>query len=215
VELQPDLFGEPPRDLEQSQLFTPLWLAQRMANWIPRGSRILEPCCGNGNLIEGALRAGHRPTALMAVERDVRMADFTRTRFEDRLYVFARDFFDLSFPSDRFDAVLGNFPFEKNNHLRFTVRALELVPVVVGVYPVTFEFTQERDRDLWATVAEVTRRAILPDRVEYAGDGGSFESVVLRIVRRDRPRRPGEERAVIEETWRREDEVFAHLSEVP
>lgn len=212
-----NLFGEPARLPENSQLWTPLWIARRMAAWIARGSRILEPSCGDGNLIQGALDVGHRTTALLGVERDVRMADAARMRFADRIPIIARDFFDLDFPLDRFDASLANFKFEDNWHLKFTLRALQLAPVLVGIFPVTFEYTQERDRELWANVAKVTRRAKLPERVEYEGAGGSFESVVLRMVRRTEPRRPYEELPIVEETWRKDDEAQAavHLLEVP
>jgi predicted RNA methylase len=203
MEPLPDLFGEPPRDLAKSQLFTPMWIARKLAEWIPRGHRVLEPACGTGNLLEGLLQAGHRPTSLFGVELDPRMADFALQRFDRRVAIRNADFFDIDVPN-LFDVAVMNPPFENNAHARFVERALRFVPVVVGIFPVTFEFTQERDRLLWANIATVSRRAIFPERVNYAGEGGMFESVALRIVRREHPRRPGEQRHVIEETWTQE-----------
>lgn len=215
MELQPDLFGEPPRDPAQSQFFTPIWIAQRLASWIPRGARILEPCCGTGNLIEGLLRAGHRATAITGIERDPRMAEFARERFGRRVAILNFDFFDVEVPPNAFDVVVANFPFEDNQHLRFTVQALKSVQVVVGVFPCTFEFTQERDRSLWAHRGQVTRRALFPERVPYEGPGGSFESVALRITRREHSRRHDEERHVVEETWLPDVQPFAGMEQVP
>lgn len=215
-----NLFGEPAPDLEQSQLFTPLWLARRMAGWmISRDSLVLEPCCGRGDLLQGLIDVGHDPARILAVERDPRQARYARDRFEGRVAVIEGNFFDLEL-APKFGAVLGNFPFENNQHMHFTVRSLQLAPAVTAVYPVTFEYTQERDRELWATTGLVTHRALLPERVEYADDGGKFESVVLRIMRRMRLRHPDDRRTVYEETWRRDDDevrgqAFAHLREVP
>lgn len=214
-----NLFGEPAADLEQSQLFTPAWIARRMAGMVPRDALVLEPCCGTGNLVQGLLDVGHDPARILAIERDPRMARFARDRFGGRVEVIQADFFGLELVP-KFDAVLGNFPFEDNLHLRFTVSALRLARVVTGIYPVTFEYTKERDRELWATSGLVTHRALLPERVEYANAGGCFESVVLRVVRRMRMRHPDDRRTVYEETWRSDDEqvraqALAHLSEVP
>lgn len=206
-----DLFGEPWRDLEQSQLFTPPWLARRMVGWVPRAARVYEPACGTGNLIEPLIERGHRPELILGIERDRRMVDFATKRFDGRVAIRWSDFFALELAP--VDLVLMNPPYEENEHLRFVLAALDLAPVVVGLFPADFEFTQERDSKLWATRGVVTHRAILPERVKFTGAGGQNEHVALRIARRMRHRRWDDERPVYEQTWRPGD--GEGLGEVP
>lgn len=198
---QIDMFGEPARSADESQWFTPLWLARRLAAWVPEHARVLEPSCGTGNLLAPLYERGHAPDLLLGIERSAQHACFAANRFNGHVHILQGDF--LAMWSHRFDVVLGNFPFEANAHTRFTVRALEIAPVVVGIFPVSFEYSAERDRELWATRAVVTNRARLPERVDYGGDQSpSFDSVALRITRRTKPREPGERLAVYEEVWR-------------
>lgn len=206
-----DLFGEPWRDLEQSQLFTPPWLARRMIGWVPRDARVLEPACGTGNLLEALVHRGHRAHLLLGVERDLRMVDFATKRFEGQVAIRWADFFALELAP--LDVVLMNPPYEENEHLRFVLAALDVAPVVVGLFPSDFEFTQERDSKLWATRGVVTHRALLPERVKFTKDGGQNEHVALRIARRMRNRRHDDERVVYEQTWRPGD--GDGLAEVP
>lgn len=207
---------EPPQRAELSQWHTPQWLAQRLADWVPRNARVLEPACGSGNLIHALLRAGHPPELITAVEVDPAWAEYTRNRFAGRVAVICGDFHALEL-APKFDVAVQNTPFENNAHLRFVLRSFELAPAVVGIFPITFESTQERDRLLWSSRGTVTRRAWLPKRVIYGNaSGGSLETVALRISRRMQPRRVGERREVTEETWL-EGEIteLAHLAEVP
>lgn len=203
---QQHLFGEPPQRAEASQLFTPPWLARRMAAWIPPGYRVLEPCAGSGNLIAALLELGHPPDKITAVENDPNWVSFLRRRFDGAVRVVAEDFFSVPFEPDAFDYVLSNWPYEDNAHTRFAIRCLQLARVTVTLVPISFEYTQERDRDLWASKAIVTRRARLPERVDHggAGDSGKFDSTVLKIQRRPQPRRPDEVVQVSEEVWRRD-----------
>lgn len=210
-----DLFGEPTRDPEQSQLFTPMWLARRMVTWIRRDARVLEPACGTGNLLAALVEAGHRPELLAGIERDARMVDFARERLPG-VDVRCSDFFDLGLADAPADVVLMNPPYEENAHLRFVLRALRIAPVVIALVPADFEFTQARDAELWAARGVVRRRAILPERVRFAGEGGQNEHVALLIARRMQARRYGEERLVCEETWRPGDVgPLEHLASVP
>jgi predicted RNA methylase len=204
VELQPDLFGEPARLPELSQLHTPLWLARRMAGWVHRGWRVLEPSFGSGNLIEGLIRAGHSRGSIHGVELDGRWVDFARARFEHRLHLMEGDF-RYWVPRHVYDCVVMNPPFEENLHLEFVLRALELAHFVVTVVPVAFEFSARRDRELWSTRGVIGRRAILPERVKFAGEGGMFDAEVLMISRRQQRRRVGEVRTVYGETWLPDD----------
>lgn len=199
--MQADLFGAPPRDPELSQWFTPMWLARKLATWVPAGARVLEPSCGDGNLLAALIERGHTPRDLVGVEVVFAMA--TAAYVRTGVTVLNADFLTMGVFSFGADVAMMNPPFEANAHMRFVVRALEHVPVVVGIFPASFEFGVERDRELWATRAVVTDRARLPERVDYGGDQSpSFDSVALRIVRRSKPRQPGDRLPVYEEVWR-------------
>ena len=205
---QTNLFGEPARDAAASQWFTPSWLAARLARWVPRSARVIEPACGSGNLIEALLRCGHLPERIIAIERDKRWAEHTYRRFERLVQVVYGDFLldahvRESCVAFQPTACLQNPPFEDNAHMRFIIAGLELAPLVVGIFPGSIEFSGERDNRLWSQRAVVTRRALLPERVDYGGDQSpSFDSVALMIERRASPRRSPEVRHVREETWR-------------
>jgi predicted RNA methylase len=198
--MQANLFGEPERKPSLSQWFTPPWLARRLATWVPRGVSVLEPSCGDGALVEGFLRAGHAPADITGIELDLEQAARCEERFP--IMVMRGDFFAIPWEADSFGCVLTNPPFEGNGHLRFVLRALELAPVVVGIFPVSFEFGVQRDRELWMPRGVVTRRARLPERVDYGGtQSPSFDSVALRIERRFAPRARHDRQLVVEEVW--------------
>lgn len=204
--MQQDLFGEPARDAALSQCFTPLWLARRLVRWIRPGSRVLEPACGSGNLI-AALLERDEAAHVEGVELDLRWVEHVRARFNHRVRVLHHDF--LTLPREvlgAFDVTLMNPKFEDDMHTQFVLRAFDFAPVVIGVFPSSFEFGQARDNKLWSTRACVTHRARLPERVDYGwGRGTDFDSVALRIIERRRDRRPGEQREVVEEVWRRSE----------
>lgn len=200
--MQADLFGEPARDPALSQWFTPMWLARRLASWLPSVAKILEPACGTGNLIAPLWEGGYGGNLLTGIELSAEHACYATNRFKGQVQIIRGDFLAMELPQ-RFDLVLMNPPFEGNAHMRFVARALEYAPVVIGIFPASFEFGAERDRELWATKAVVSNRARLPERVDYGGDQSpSFDSVALRITRRSKPREPGERLAVYEEVWR-------------
>jgi predicted RNA methylase len=207
VELQPDLFGEPPRLPELSQLFTPLWLARRIAQrWVRREWHVLEPCVGRGNLVQGLLDAGHSPMRIFGVELDSRWVTFARKRFDERVPVIEADFRQW-LPHRTFDCVTMNPPWEDNLHMEFVLRALELAPFVNIVVPATFDYSSRRDEELWKVRGVVNRRAILPERVKFSDGKSDFDMDcnVLQIGRRGNRRRVGEVRMVHEETWRPDD----------
>jgi predicted RNA methylase len=206
-----DLFGTPEQHASASQWFTPPWLARRMAAWIAPHARVLEPSCGSGNLLDALLRRGHPAEQLLGVELDESWANYAEARFGGKVHVEHGNFLTNAWTrhtcaSFRADVVMMNPPFEGNAHMDFVIRALEVAHEVIGVFPSSFEFSQERDRELWATKACVTRRARLPERVDYGGEtSGKFDSVVLRIIaRRNGSRRVGEVLDVREEVWLRE-----------
>lgn len=184
-----------------------------MAGWVPREARVLEPCCGQGDLIEGLLDRGHPFHLIHAIEIDAGLMQYVRQRYAGRLTPHdpafrTGDFFALTRTAHAlYDVVLMNPVYEHNLALEFVRRALELAPMVVGLFPSDFLFTQERDARLWATHAFVLRRANLPVRVRFIGQGGQHEHVVLEIHRRHHVRSAGEVRHIHEETWRPDDDL--------
>jgi predicted RNA methylase len=202
--VQAHLFGEPELKPALSQWHTPPWLARRLAAWVPRGARVIEPSCGGGALLEALLNAGHQPVNLMGLDVDPAWVHHCRERLPS-VRVEVADFLDLAaymLVKDACDVVAMNPPFEDNLHMRFVLRALFVAPVVVGIFPVGFEFSAVRDRELWSTRGVVTRRAKMPDRVQYGGlTTPSFDSVALQIERRTSPRARGEVCDVREEVW--------------
>lgn len=199
----------------RSQFFTPEWLARRMAGWVPRDARVLEPCCGPGNLIEALVADGHPFHFIHAIEIDAKLMYRARERFPGRLApndpaFRIGDFFHLTRGLyECFDVVLMNPVYENNLALEFVLRALELAPVVIALVPTDFVYTQERDARLWATHGKITRRAELPVRVKFVGAGGQHEHVVLRIERRSSVRAAGEVIHVPTEVWRPDDVLVA------
>lgn len=198
---QSSLFGEPERRPELSQYFTPRWIADRMAAWIgPYETTVLEPSAGGGALVEAALRLGIEAAAITAVELDPRWAQVLRAKFPG-VHVRLEDFLRLQ-TAHRWHTALMNPPYENALHSAFVSHALDLCHVVIALVPSSIEYGAARDAELWASKAMVTRRARLPNRVKFGGDNqASFDSVCLRIVRRNAPRKPDERTAVEEEVW--------------
>jgi predicted RNA methylase len=200
---QIDMFGLPAFKPELGQWHTPMWLARKAAQWLTPGASVFEPACGGGNLIAAARERGCR---VVAGDIDPAWAAQARCRFpEGEVPVFCGDFLEESelWCIHGPDEFFMNPPFEANKHMEFVLHALEIAGVVVGIFPASFEFGKERDDKLWASSGFVSRRARLPERVDYGGDQSpSFDSVVLRIEARHHLRAPGELNSVIEEVWR-------------
>jgi predicted RNA methylase len=198
---QLSIFGEPELKAELSQWHSPPWLCRRVAEWVQLGSRVLEPCCGGGNIIDALLRAGHAPQDVVGNEVDEAWHAHCVRRFDDAVKVYCEDFFSCA-SLGSFDVVPMNPPFEDEQHTAFVKRALELAPIVIAIVPASFEFGQARDRELWATRAVVTRKAKMPARVDFGGDtSGKGDTVCLKIERREQARQPGEIINVATEVW--------------
>lgn len=198
---QVHMFGEPPMRAESSQWFTPMSIARRMAAWVAPHQRVLEPACGSGNLIAALLERGHDPALITGVELDPAWADHARDRFDRKVDISCADFITRETTLE-FDVCLMNPPFENAAHAMFVERALELVPHVIGLFPSSIEYGEDRDAVLWQKLAMVTRRARLPGRVKYGGAfSASFDSCVLKIGRRATVRSPEQTAVVVEEVW--------------
>lgn len=181
---QSNLFGEPAQRAQSSQWWTPPWLASKVAEWIPDWWRVLEPSCGNGNLIAALLANGHDPELIAGNELDPNWADFARKRFDDKVSITCGDFFTRVEPKDAFDCVLMNPPYENGLHSLFLEHALTIAPVVIGIFPHSIEYGVDRDR-MWREKAFVMRRARCAGRVSFGGAASaSFETIALRVQRR-------------------------------
>jgi predicted RNA methylase len=198
---QADLFGEPEKLPELSQWHTPMPLARKLAQWVPPTARVLEPSAGAGNLIRALLERGHPANLIHAVELDRRWCEVLVRDFPG-IEVIHGDFLRLGMSRDAFDVCAMNPPFEGTLAHEFALEALRVAYRVVGVFKEAFEFGDERDRELWRPRAKVTRRARLPNRVKYGGaNQASFDTIVLDISRRSRPRADDEITTVVEEVW--------------
>jgi predicted RNA methylase len=200
-----NLFGEPekpPYSAALSQWHTPMWIARRIACWIDPGETVVEPACGGGNLIAALIERDHDPEDITAIDIDPQWADYARQRLPG-VVVGVHNFLTIPAPVDPYDVALMNPPFEGDLHAQFVERALLWARRVIAVVPVSIEYGEERDRELWAVKARVTSRAKLPCRVKYGGAGSaSFDSEVIEITRRRGPRMPGEKNFICEEVWR-------------
>lgn len=205
---QQGLFGEPPKLPELSQWHTPIGLARKLAQWIPPTARVIEPSAGAGNLVAALLERGHAPHLIAAIEIDPRWMEQMRQRFAGLPVLLVQaDFTKIDHASfaasaGGFDVSICNVPFEGNFPQEFLDGLLKMCPRVCGIFKESVEFGIDRDKVIWKPLAKVTRRARLPQRVKYGGDAqASFDTVVLDLTRRTRPREDDELSTVVEEIW--------------
>lgn len=200
---QESLFGEPALKPELSQWHTPMAVARKLAAWVPADARVLEPSCGGGNLIAALIHQGHDPRRITGVELDEKWADHADKRFLGKVSVYCADFLKHAALYCDHDVAITNPPFEGGMHAAFIEALIDIgIPVVLAILPSSIEFGLERDHTLWSKKARVTRRARLPQRVQYGGSfSASFDTVALRIVPRTKPREAGELFAVEETVW--------------
>jgi predicted RNA methylase len=174
----------------------------KAAAWVPLGTRIIEPSCGSGNLIDALLRLGHAPENITGVEIDERWCTYCDERFDRRVRILCEDFRARTWAGESFDVALMNPPFEDEAHTAFVLDALEIAQTVVAIVPASFEFGTGRDRELWSKRGVISRRAVMPRRPKFGGAGtGLGDMVCLQIDRRKAPREPGEVLYPATEVW--------------
>jgi hypothetical protein len=108
------LSATPPLARDRSQVFTPIDAA--MALWdrflgdLPTRSRVVEPTCGTGNL----LQAIPRGMDVLAIERDPMVAEVARPLITRRGWsLFIGPFEKADLPWAQADAIFGNPPWQK------------------------------------------------------------------------------------------------------
>lgn len=201
--VQQHLFGPTP-DAEQSQWFTPDWLAARVVEWanLPGRSSVVELGAGDGAFMRPLMRAGHY---VWAVERDERFVGALRRDpllSEHVVHADALTWAPLWSPGTEFTAYIGNPPYENDADIAFVERGLELAPRAVVVLRLVFEVGLERYERIWskhhlARKANLVRRPIFIGE-KPAGTGGGRTDFAVFDIRRG-PAPAGH--AVITEWW--------------
>lgn len=170
---QLNLLGPTP-NAEQSQWFTPDWLAERVVEWahVYPGMRVVELGAGDGAFVRPLLAAG---AAVLAVERDPRFVAALHkipVPSGSGLGIGHGDVLALALPafdSFRADAYIGNPPYENDADIAFVESGLELAPRVVAVLRLVFLAGQERYRRIWSK-HHLSRIAYLPARPSFIGE---------------------------------------------
>jgi predicted RNA methylase len=202
------------RDHAASQWFTPPWLAEHVWEWAKQGTHesVLEPSAGNGALLKPIAESPGDCLGILACERDIAHIPALRalqTSDPERVFqltVLSGDF--LAAPRDllgRFDLALMNPPYERGQTEAFTLRALELADRVIVIAQGGFIHGQRRRRELWDHV-DIRRGVWLSARPQFGTGASGSETamrdfVVLELVKRTRPREPGETMACTWEWW--------------
>lgn len=206
--VQQHLLGPTP-DAEQSQWFTPDWLADGAVEFsgVQPGDSVCELGAGDGAFVRPLLNAGAR---VVAVERDIRFVGaLKKLQTEDLLLridhgdALDRDSWRWG---DEFTACTGNPPYENDDDIAFVERGLELAPHVVFVLRLVFLAGQERFRRIWSK-HHLEAIAHLPERPAFIGEGsgGAKADFAVFDIRRG-PAPPGHR--VRTEWWSRTVEKF-------
>ena len=179
----------PPLRSELSQWHTPVDLANRIAAWagLRRGTRVLEPCAGGGNLVRACVAHGADVTAVeldpawatvLAKDPTLHPAGRLRT------LVINDDFMTLTTDElGQFDVAVMTPPFEDGQDAAWLEHVLKFAPRVVMVGPSRLLFGQDKYARVWSK-NRLTGLACMVSRPVFFGDGGKFD-VVVAEVRRD------------------------------
>ena len=181
------------------------YLAKRIVEWagISHGeARVLEPSAGVGRFVWPLLEAGALVTAVELDDRMVSAMSDEATRRHvpnSTLLVKRRDF--LSMDPEPHDLAVMNPPYEDGQAEVHVMRALEWAPRVVALVPLAFLCSLNRYEAVWRHV-RLMRQVNFIRRPSFGGDqGGSRDFAVFELVRRSKPREPGEKDRVEVEWW--------------
>lgn len=208
----PSLFEDEARDASKSQWLTPVWLADRLAEWVmthaTRPMSVLEPSAGTGNLIAALARFQLPLSWLAAYEIDSSFADQLQHACDLLSCSHAMstgpesgDFLAARVTQD-FDLCVMNPPYEGNQDVAFVTRALEHCDRVVGIFASRILHSQGR-AEFWRW-HDVMRMAVLSVRPQFGGDSSpKTDFCALDIRRRLVPRKQGEASCAAIEWWSR------------
>ena len=191
----------PSTDASLGQLFTPLKLAARIVEWagVHHGMRVVEPSCGTGRFVAPLADAG---AEVFAVDIDPRMVEVT-ARISTRAPVVTGNFLGMEVPPpDRFDLAIGNPPWDDGAYAVHVEQWLRWAPRAVALLPLACLASRDRYERLWSR-HRLTRMVSFGRRPGFGGEyaTGDRDVGVFELVRRLRPREPGEVDLVAVEWW--------------
>lgn len=201
------LLGPTP-DSEQSQWFTPDWLAERVVEWASPQKKdlVLELGAGNGAFVRPLLAMPG--VGILAIERDERFAAELRKmqRLENGLTVVHGDALGqlpswvADWPREQILSI-GNPPYEDDLDIAFIEQAFLYADRVVAVLRLTFLAGQARYERIWSKHT-LSRIAYLPARPAFVGEtsGGAKTDFAVFDIRRGRSLIPTN---VLTEWWAR------------
>lgn len=113
-----------PREVEGlGAVYTPAWVVDRILAEVLRRvdfatATVCDPTCGDGSFLRGAQRAGVSEDRLFGVDRDTAAVELARAALPGAHLACGEALLGIDWGEDRFDAVVGNPPFVRIQHLR-------------------------------------------------------------------------------------------------
>ena len=159
------LTPEQRRVMEFSQWLTEPRLADIVAEVADvRGKHVLEPSCGDGELVRACVGGG--ASSVLGVELDKKVAARARRRFagNPRGSVVTGDFLDLRIGT--WDVATMNPPYEDGADAAHIDRALTLVPRAVAILRLNALAGSTRHERLWSRF-DVRQVLVLPQRPDF------------------------------------------------
>lgn len=175
------------RSKSLSQYFTPPETAERIARfamspWMGRRQpNVLEPSCGDGALLRAL--GGYGLTHVTGLDIDERNIETCLKRpWAWTARFVCADFLEWS-PTDRYDVVVMNPPFEREQAMAHVLRGLDVAGHVVAHLPLTTLAGRKRNEALWQRVS-LTRLAICATRPKYGPKGGATDMCTVDVRKR-------------------------------
>jgi 16S rRNA A1518/A1519 N6-dimethyltransferase RsmA/KsgA/DIM1 with predicted DNA glycosylase/AP lyase activity len=160
--------GTPPApSAALSQYDTPRHIASKMAAWarVTPGMRVLEPSAGLGNIADAVATW---EASVECIELDSVRAAYL---FTIGYRVGCADFLSVplpNYPTEHFDLVIGNPPYENGQDLEHVLHSLNFAPRVVMLLPLGNLDGVERHERLWSKHT-LNRLAVLVRRFKAEG----------------------------------------------
>ena len=189
------LFEEYEPDISKSQWYTPVKIAERMVDWALKNKRsikkILEPCAGQGALVQPMLKY---KVNVYAVEIDPRNVEVL-PKHNRNLTVILGDFLNQKLP--RTDICIMNPPYEGGNDAKFIMKSFESASIVIALLRGVVFHGVDRWETLWKHV-DIIREVRF---IERPFKGALQDFTIVELVERDFPRKRGEASPVPSIEW--------------